>query len=429
VTRDDGRPAIEIAGVGKRYVKYEDTPMLVSRVLRLRSRTRRSALWALRGIDFSVPRGECFGVIGRNGSGKSTLLQMLAGVTAPTEGKIAVNGRVAPLIAVGVGFHPELSGRENVYVNGMILGLTRTEINDRFDEIVEFSEIGPFIDTPVKFYSSGMFVRLGFSVAVLADPDILLIDEVLAVGDMAFQLKCFERVEQIRANGATIAIVSHNLNAVRRLCSRTIVIHDGAVRFDGDTVEAIALYHELLGASDETDDPMLANEHRSVGAGDLERIELLGADGEPTRHIGSGGEMTLEVVVRFRRPFDTESVLGVTVLNEAGIHVYGESWLLPMGDGGFAEGDLVQMRVGFRPELATGSYSLQANVATFDRARLTALPSPILFFAAGRHGVRGIADLKADFRATVQRDAPEEQGISVPEAGHETDRTPEPHET
>ena len=395
--------AIEVGGVGKRYVKYEDTPMLVSRALKLWSKTKRSQLWALRDISFDVGRGECIGVIGRNGSGKSTLLQMLAGVTAPTEGRVAVHGRVAPLISVGVGFHPELSGRENVYVNGMILGLTRAEIDARFDEIVAFSEIGAFIDTPVKFYSSGMFVRLGFSVAVLADPDILLVDEVLAVGDVAFQLKCFERVEQIRTSGATIALVSHNLNAVRRLCTRTIVIHDGALRFDGDTTEAIALYHELLGSPVDENDPTLANTPRYVGAAALDRVEFLGPDGAPTRHIDSGEPVVVEVDVRFLRAFETQPVLGVTVLNESSINVYGESWPLPMGEGGFAEGDLVRVRVALRPEVATGSYSLQVALATYDRARLAHLPSPILFFVTGRAGVRGVADLHAEFTTTVDR--------------------------
>ena len=169
-------PIIRLAGVGKRYLKYEDEPMLLTRALRLRHRTRRSQLWAVRDVSFELHPGDSVGVIGRNGSGKSTLLQMLAGVTSPTEGTITVGGRVAPLVSVGVGFHPELTGRENVYVNGTILGLSRAEIDARFDAMVEFSGIEAFIDTPVKFYSSGMYVRLGFAVAVEAIPDVLLVD-------------------------------------------------------------------------------------------------------------------------------------------------------------------------------------------------------------------------------------------------------------
>src|SRR5690242_6134829 len=164
---------ITLDNVGKRYTKFEDAPMLVSAALRFRARTKRSQLWAVRNVSLEVAAGECIGVIGRNGSGKSTLLQMVAGVTAPTEGRVAVRGKVAPLISVGVGFHPELTGRENVYVNAAILGLPRRETERRFDAIVDFAEIEDFIDTPVKFYSSGMYVRLGFAVATQVDPDVL----------------------------------------------------------------------------------------------------------------------------------------------------------------------------------------------------------------------------------------------------------------
>ncbi|MGH9084268.1 MAG: ABC transporter ATP-binding protein, partial [Acidimicrobiales bacterium] len=214
------QPVIELRGAGKQYTKYEDAPMLLNRILSYRpGQTRRSKLWAIRGVDLQVEAGETVGVIGRNGSGKSTMLRMLAGVTAPSEGMVAARGRVAPLIAVGVGFHPELTGRENIYVNGTILGLARAEIERKLDDILSFAEIDDFIDTPVKFYSSGMFVRLGFAVAVAARPDILLIDEVLAVGDYAFQAKCYERMDEMRAEGATVLVVSHNLNVVRNLCA------------------------------------------------------------------------------------------------------------------------------------------------------------------------------------------------------------------
>src|SRR5207302_5234688 len=202
-----------------------------------------------------VQSGECIGVIGRNGSGKSTLLQMVAGVTSPTEGTVRVRGRIAPLVSVGVGFHPELTGRENVYVNGTILGLTRAEIDRRFDSILDFSGIHAFIDTPVKFYSSGMFVRLGFAVAVEATPDVLLVDEVLAVGDVAFQLKCFRRMAEIREQGTTVVVVSHNLNAIRQLCDRALVLHDGTMRHDGDVDDGIGIYHSLLGEFSDPEAP------------------------------------------------------------------------------------------------------------------------------------------------------------------------------
>jgi lipopolysaccharide transport system ATP-binding protein len=238
--------AAQLTGVGKRYRKYDDNPLLIASVLRLRRNTRRTTLWALRGVDLEVQEGECVGVIGRNGSGKSTMLQVLAGVTAPTEGRISVKGRVAPLLGVGVGFDNELTGRENIYLNGTILGLTRAEIDGALDEIIDFSDIGPFIDTPVKFYSSGMTVRVGFAVAAQARPDVMLLDEVLAVGDIAFQMKCFDRMADIINSGATVFLVTHNMNAVRRLCSRTLVLHKGRPRFLGDTDQAIQEYHDAI---------------------------------------------------------------------------------------------------------------------------------------------------------------------------------------
>ena len=211
---------IQLEGVGKRYVKYEDTPMLATSISNVFRRGSQSKLWAVRDVDLKVDAGECVGVIGRNGSGKSTLLQMMSGITEPTEGRVRVRGRVAPLISVGVGFHPELSGRDNLHVNGAILGLTRTDVNRCFDDVVSFAEMEKFIDTPVKFYSSGMIVRLGFSMAIHSTPDVLIIDEVLAVGDYEFQQRCMGRIKDIAGSGRTVIFVSHDLQAVSRLCSR-----------------------------------------------------------------------------------------------------------------------------------------------------------------------------------------------------------------
>jgi len=390
--------AISLEGVGKRFTKYEDTPMLVSRVLQLRNRTRRSSLWALRGASFEVTRGECIGVIGRNGSGKSTLLQMLAGVTAPTEGRVTVRGRVAPLISVGVGFHPELTGRENVYVNATILGLTREEVDARFEEIVEFSEIGDFIDTPVKFYSSGMFVRLGFSVSVLAEPDVLLIDEVLAVGDLAFQMKCFGRMEELRAAGTTIVIVTHNLNAVRRLCERTLVVHQGEIRHDGGTLEALSTYHELIGELDETTSS--APVGGSLQTADILDVDLVGEDGQPTRHVDAGERVAVEATVRFRRPV-LEPRVSLTISSEGGTHVYGEHWPLPSGQPPNPATEL-KVRIAFQPVLATGSYTVNLGLAS-GKEDAAPRPAPLFFFVTGRPLVRGIADLGGEVTIDDER--------------------------
>jgi ABC-type polysaccharide/polyol phosphate transport system ATPase subunit len=202
--------------------------------------------WALQHVDLEVRRGAAVGVIGRNGAGKSTLLKLLAGITAPTRGRIVLRGRVAALIEVGSGFHPELTGRENVYLSGAILGMRRREIADKLDRIVDFAGVAAFIDTPVKWYSSGMYVRLGFAVAAHLDPDILLVDEVLAVGDAEFQLKCLQRIQQLRAQGTTSVFISHDLTAVERLCETVVLLDGGRIVSNGRPADVVATYHQRL---------------------------------------------------------------------------------------------------------------------------------------------------------------------------------------
>jgi ABC-type polysaccharide/polyol phosphate transport system ATPase subunit len=205
-----------------------------------------SDFWALREVSFSVKRGDIVGIMGRNGSGKSTLLKILSRITAPTKGRAFLRGRVASLLEVGTGFHPELTGRENVFLNGSILGLKKQEIEDRYDRIVAFSEIEKFMDTPVKRYSSGMRVRLAFSVAAHLEPDILILDEVLAVGDAAFQEKCLQKIEDTKNSGVTILFVSHSEQSVKNLCNRAIVLQDGSLVCDGAAEEAVDFYVERL---------------------------------------------------------------------------------------------------------------------------------------------------------------------------------------
>lgn len=205
-------------------------------------------LWALKDVSFDVQPGEVVGIVGRNGAGKSTLLKILSRITEPTTGRIELYGKVGSLLEVGTGFHPELTGRENIYLNGSIIGMSRAEIERKFDEIVEFSEIERFLETPVKRYSSGMYVRLAFAVAAHLEPEILIVDEVLAVGDTNFQKKCLGKMNEIAAEGRTVLFVSHNVTAVRRLCSRTIVINDGTVIADAPTTAALRAYNDLMRA-------------------------------------------------------------------------------------------------------------------------------------------------------------------------------------
>jgi ABC-type polysaccharide/polyol phosphate transport system ATPase subunit len=203
--------------------------------------------WALRGVTFEVHRGESVGIIGANGSGKSTLLKITAGILRQTEGRVAVEGRIAPMIELAAGFDPDLTGRDNVFLNGVLMGHTRREMAAKFDRIVEFAELQEFIDMPVKNYSSGMYARLGFAIAADVEPEILIIDEVLAVGDERFQQKCVERIQEIKKSGCTIFYVSHAMESVSELCERVLVMDRGTLAFDGGAAPAIARYRELQG--------------------------------------------------------------------------------------------------------------------------------------------------------------------------------------
>lgn len=243
------RGAILLEQVSMRYwLRHERVDTLKEAVLgRFRHLRRAEPLWALQDVSLRVAPGEAVGVIGANGSGKSTLLQLAAGVVKPTAGRVQVRGRVAPLIELGAGFDPELSGRDNVFLNGALLGFSRREMARRLDRIVAFAELERFIDVPVKSYSSGMYARLGFAIASDVDADVLLVDEVLAVGDERFQARCLDRIKTIRRAGTTVLLVSHAAPMVQELCERAVVLHRGALAFDGPSAPAIARYRALQG--------------------------------------------------------------------------------------------------------------------------------------------------------------------------------------
>ncbi len=236
--------------VSKKYRIYQESEAKASEN-KLRRVTRRlwgnrNDFWALRDVSFEVERGEALGIIGQNGAGKSTVLKLLYNITAPTKGRISINGRLAALIEVASGFHPDLTGRENIYLNGALLGMRRREISKKLDSIVDFAGVAAFIDTPVKRYSTGMFLRLGFSIAAFLDPDILLLDEVLAVGDAEFQSKCVERINQLRKAGTTIVFVSHNLGAVEGICDRVFLLRQGEIFRSGLPRYVISEYEHML---------------------------------------------------------------------------------------------------------------------------------------------------------------------------------------
>jgi ABC-type polysaccharide/polyol phosphate transport system ATPase subunit len=322
-----GRNAIEVDGVGKRYVLGEhqlsttfgEAAAAAIRRLR-RRRSRPEEIWSLNDVSFTVEEGHALGIIGRNGAGKSTLLKILGRITEPTRGVARTRGRVATLLEVGTGFHPELTGRENLFLNGAILGMSRREMARRFDEIISFAGVERFVDTPVKRYSSGMYLRLAFSVAAHLEPDILVVDEVLAVGDAEFQAKCLGRMHIAEQEGRTVVFVSHNLDAVIRLCTEAIWLEGGAVRVEGDTEHVVDAYVAAAMTQDYRGSPLIHG-----GDVTLEGVRLVDETGHPTKSLRRDRSFGIEVsfTLNQRVPGLDMSVL---VFNSAGMRVVDEAW-------------------------------------------------------------------------------------------------------
>lgn len=323
------KPIIEIENIGKRYkigsnkeqyVFLRDEIVNCLSPAKRRERAAREEFWALRNITFGVEQGEVVGIIGRNGAGKSTLLKVLSQITPPTEGRIKLRGRVASLLEVGTGFHPELTGRENIYLNGAILGMMRKEIARKFDEIVAFAEVEKFLDTPVKRYSSGMYVRLAFAVAAHLEPEILVVDEVLAVGDSEFQKKCLGKMGDVAKCGRTVLFVSHNMAALQSLCQRGIVLSSGVQIFDGTSADAVAFYHR----STQGDTGRLMDYVRPPDCSDasecfIEAVWLDRKEDEAPWYIGDELKINLDVFVAHPAP-SLQVTIGIRT--EAGVRIY-----------------------------------------------------------------------------------------------------------
>jgi ABC-type polysaccharide/polyol phosphate transport system ATPase subunit len=289
--------AIAVEGASRRFVVREHPTRTLKDLFVARGRTGASEVWALTDVSLRVAPGEAVGLVGRNGSGKTTLLKLISGIVKPTRGRIEVGGRIASLLELGAGFHPDFSGRENVYLNGSIYGLKRRQIDELMDEIVAFAELERVIDLPVRTYSSGMYMRLGFAVAAHIEADILLLDEVFAVGDEAFQRKCFGKIFEFKQRGGTIVFVSHDAAAVERLCDRAILLQRGAKVFDGPAHEAIVQYHRMLAAERSPDE--LAAGLRSWGdlRARIEQVTLLDVDGDERLQFAAGEPLAIRLRV------------------------------------------------------------------------------------------------------------------------------------
>jgi ABC-type polysaccharide/polyol phosphate transport system ATPase subunit len=309
---------IHVADAGRVFRVYPQPVRTLKELVIARGRMKATEVLALDHVSLAVEPGEAVGLVGRNGSGKTTLLRLLAGIIKPTAGTVEVGGRVASLLELGAGFQPEFTGRENVYLNGSIYGLKRSYIREQMDEIVAFAELERFIDLPMRIYSSGMFMRLGFAVAAHLSADVLLLDEVFAVGDEAFQQKCFGKIFEFKQRGGTIVFVSHDATAVERLCERALLLRNGRVEFDGPTHDAIVRYHRLLAAERDPAERQAGLREWGSGEARIVEVELLSDEGADRRQFLAGEPFSLRLRIESERPLPAPR-LTYELRNEAGL--------------------------------------------------------------------------------------------------------------
>jgi len=368
------RSAIRFKGVSKKFTLHHERAFsfqeLVINLLRGRGRRSSEEFWALRDIDLEVEQGEMVGIIGVNGSGKSTLLKLTARIIEPTSGHIATYGRVAALLELGAGFHPDLTGQENIYLNGSILGLTKREIDNKYPDIVSFAELDRFIDIPLKHYSSGMYVRLGFAIAVHVEPEILLIDETLAVGDRSFQRKCLEKIHQLKQRGVTILFVSHDLDTVRQLCNRAIWLDQGVIRAEGSTERVIGSYLHYDIALEETRSRLEDRERlrkNRWGSGEAEVLEVHFLDGRGNeRRVFETGEKMIARISYYAHQRLERPVFGVAIHRHDGLHINGPNTKLSGYDIDYVEGKGEMDYIIERLPLLEGRYEF--TVAIYDES-------------------------------------------------------------
>ncbi len=372
ITPEDTLPIIRLENVSKRFAFSEEQPnsfmeLVISRLAKPQkaatNTTHEHSLWAVHDVSFAVWPGQSIGIIGRNGSGKSTLMKLIARILRPNEGRITVRGRVSALLELGAGFHPDLTGRENIYLNASVLGLQKADIERHFDSVVSFSELDSFIDMPVKHYSSGMYMRLGFSVAVHVSPNILIIDEILAVGDQKFQEKCISRIYDMQQSGVTIVLVSHSADMLRRLCSHLIWMESGRLMAAGPTEEVLQKYLEFL----YDQEPRKAIEQTSSferwGTGDMEitGVRLIDSTGQERTSFKTNELMIVEMAYQAHRPI-TEPEFGLAIFHQNGTHITGPNSRVGRLKTGIVTGSGVVRYHIERLPLLPGRYRLTAAI-------------------------------------------------------------------
>lgn len=412
--------ALRVEKVSKQYRIYERPGDRLKESLSRGLLRRHKEFWALRDVDFEIETGTTVGIVGPNGCGKSTLLQIISGTLAPTHGDVWHEGRIAALLELGAGFDPEFTGVENVYMNAGLLGLTRRETDAVFPAIERFAEIGPFLYQPVKTYSSGMYVRLAFAIAASVQPDILIIDEALAVGDAVFQHRCLRRINELHERGATVLFVSHDAGAVRALCSRAILLRAGSVIADGKPADVLGLYQKIImereqaydaesdalaspatSSSDETLAPLSYAYRHGDGTAEIIGAELIDENQSRVEIAGTGEPLTLRVVVRFKSDID-DPVIGFLINNSHGIHAYGTNTKEQQIEFGTVRaGEIIEVSFAFDCWLGVDQYTISLAVHSREGQAYDWLDAALFLRVTSLTLTEGIANLNA--RATVRQ--------------------------
>jgi len=360
--------------------------------------------WALRDINLTVERGEILGIVGPNGSGKSTLLQIVSGILRPTTGRVVAEGRIAALLELGAGFNPEFTGRENVIMSGEIMGLSRREIEGALPRVEAFADLGDFMGRPVKEYSTGMYVRLAFATAIHAEPEILVVDEALAVGDAIFASRCVRKFEELKQRGVTILFVSHDLGLVKRLAHRAVLLVEGRVQAEGSPSEVVNRYVGMVLArqqaegEEESKEGLRGSYRHGDGTSKIERVELLDECLRPTRTVTCGEVVTVRVRALFRRD-SGQPVVGVLVRNRQGMDVYGTNTRLEGRHlGVFRKGDRLQIEFRFECRLAQQEYTLTVATQHWDGSSQDWLDDVLSFRVVDQKGGTGVVNFETDIR-------------------------------
>lgn len=396
-----------VQNVSKRYRLYQRPSDRIVETLPFHSHPLHTDFWALQDITFQLEKGRTLGLVGPNGCGKSTLLQIVSGVLQPTAGRVVTRGRVAALLELGAGFNPEFTGRENVYLNGEIMGLSRVEVARALPSIEAFAEIGAFMDRPVKEFSSGMYVRLAFATAIHVDPEILVVDEALAVGDAVFANRCVRKFEELRERKVTVLLVSHDLGLVKRLCDRAMLLINGRVAAEGEPQHVVNRYVGMVLERDQTADgrrvTMGASHRHGDGSSEITAVELRNACGEPCLPVNGGETVTVVVRSRFHRPVDS-SMVGMLIRDRIGMEVYGTNTRIEGVElGRMAAGDELEVRFRFECWLTPQEYTLTVATQNADGSSQDWLDDALRFEVVDARTAAGVVNLRSQVEWRVSR--------------------------